>query len=209
MISHVFIYAMKVFLRLYTCLVFLSLLASFSCRSISKDTDSHEKNLTDIATMYHFDTTQYQQHESGFYISKSSDIFQLNRIVYDDSTGRWITHYWLDSLMFYGEYPNRRPLKEIIDLATFISDTISNFESDKNHVYFARATSDGVYRYIVENADPKTFIAIAGRWGKDKANIFYGTDIVKDADAESFRVLDGRDSARDRRHIYYLGERVK
>lgn len=158
---------------------------------------------------YHFDTTQYQRHRSGFYISKSSGIFQLNRVAYDDSTGKWITHYWLDSLMFYGEYPNRRPLSEIIDLPTFVADTISNFERDKNYIYFARPTSDGVYRYVVANADPKTFIAIAGRWGKDKSNIFYGTEIVNGADIASFRVLDDKDSAQDRRHVYYLGERVK
>lgn len=130
-------------MRLSAYLFLLSFLAAHGCRSVSNDD-----------TVYHFDSTQYQLHQSGFYISKSSDIFQLNHVAYDDSTGKWKTHYWLDSLMFYGEYPNKKPLREIIDLATFVADTGSNFERDKNHVYFARPSSDGVYRYIVEQADP-------------------------------------------------------
>jgi hypothetical protein len=162
-----------------------------------------------IGIKYDFDTTQYKIHKSGFYLSKKNDIFQLNTLTYEDSTDYWTTHYWLDSLMFYGEYPNKKPLREIIDLTTFTTDTLSNFEKDKHYVYFVRATSDGVCRYIVPNADTKSFQGIIDRWGKDNTYIFYETKIVKKADLKSFHVLTDVDSAQDKKYIYYRGERIR
>lgn len=162
-----------------------------------------------VGIIYEFDTTKYIRHKSGFYLSKAQDIFQLNSLAYDDSTGFWSRHYWLDSLMFYGEYPNKKPLKNIIDLETFTSDTLSRFEKDKRYVYYARATSDGVYRFIVDKADPNTFKSIGEKYGKDKSNIYYKSEIVKYADLKTFQVLNNQDSAKDKRHVYYLGEKVK
>ncbi|MBL0337253.1 MAG: DKNYY domain-containing protein [Chitinophagaceae bacterium] len=169
-----------------------------------------KKQVADSAgTIYEFDTTKYTRHKSGFYMSGAGDIFQLNRVAYDDSTGFWSDHYWLDSLMFYGEYPNQRPLKGIIDLESFVSDTVSRFEKDKKYVYYARATSDGVYRFIVDKADPKTFQSLGDRYGKDKSAVFYESKIVKDADLKTFKVLYDQDSAKDKRHKYYLGDIVE
>ena len=124
-------------------------------------------NADSIGIIYEFDTTHFVKHKSGFYLSKNKDIFQLNRIAYDDSSGFWSTHYWLDSLMFYGEYPNKKSLREIIDLETFSEDTLSRLEKDKKHVYYARSTSDGVYRSIVEKANPnKSFEYLRKKYGK-------------------------------------------
>ncbi|MBX2921125.1 MAG: DKNYY domain-containing protein [Chitinophagaceae bacterium] len=106
-------------------------------------------------------------------------------------------------------HPNKKTLKEIIDLETFVADTMSRFERDKNHVYYTSATSDGVYRFIVDKADPSTFKSITDRYGKDKFNVFYETEIVKNADLKTFQVLNNQDSTKDRNHIYYHGEKVE
>lgn len=114
----------------------LLLTAIAGCKPKVEDSPTKQETLIDsIGIKYHFDTTQYKLHRSGFYISKTSNIFQLNRVTYDDTSGIWTTYYWLDSLMFYGEYPNKKPLRDIIDLDTFTSDSLSNYEKDKNHVY--------------------------------------------------------------------------
>ncbi len=162
-----------------------------------------------IGTIYEFDTTKYIRHKSGFYLSRAGDIFQFNHVAYDDSAGFWSDHYWLDSLMFYGEYPNQRPLKGIIDLESFVSDTASRFEKDKKYVYYTWATSDGARRFIVDKADPRTFQSISDRYGKDKSNIYYGSEIVKNADLKTFKVLNDQDSAKDKRHLYHLGDKIE
>lgn len=165
-------------------------------------------NLDSMGLVYEFDTTRYLKHNSGFYLSGNGDVFQFNRVAYVDSTGFWSEHFWLDSLMYYGEYPNQRALRDIIDLETFISDTLSRFEKDKNNVYYAWATSDGIRRFIVNNADPKTFVSMSERYGKDKSNIYYGFEIVRHADLKTFQILADKDSAKDKKHFYYLGEKV-
>ena len=162
-----------------------------------------------IKVKYHFDQTKYKLDKSGFYISENQDVFQLNTLTYDDTNGIWTTHYWLDSLLFYPNYPLKKPLKQFIDLNTFTSDTIANFEKDKNYVYFYRTSSDGVMRFVVKKADPKTFIGIKERWGKDNKNIYYETRIVKKADIETFKILTDSDSAKDKNYYYYQGERIK
>lgn len=76
-------------------------------------------------------------------------------------------------------------------------------------MYFIRATSDGVRRYIVDEADPLTFTTVAYEWGKDKLRVFYQLNAVKNADPATFRVMANLDSAKDKNHIYYQGEKVK
>jgi hypothetical protein len=199
--------------RHYTYLTFFTLLTVFlnvNCGQKPTTNLTSKKQITDsIGTIYEFDTTKYFRHKSGFYLSRTGDIFQFNRVAYDDSTGFWSDHYWLDSLMFYGEYPNKKPFKRIIDLESFVSDTSSRFEKDKKNVYYARATSDGVYRFIVDKADPATFQSIGDKYGKDKSNIYYGSEIVKNADLKTFKVLNDQDSAKDKRYLYYLGDKVE
>jgi hypothetical protein len=189
---------------------FLPIILISSCREKSSvSLTSKTRNMDSIEKIYEFDTTLYSKHKSGFYLSKNLDVYRLNSVAYDDSTGFWSRHYWLDSLMFYGEYPNKKPLKDIIDLETFSIDSLSRFDKDKRHVYYSRATSDGIYSFIVDRADPKTFVSISQKYGKDKSNVFYGAEIVRGADIKSFQVLSDQDSAKDKNHLYYLGEKIK
>jgi len=165
--------------------------------------------LNEVKEIYAYDTSLYHMHSSGFYLSKSGDVFQKNMLAWDDENGVWARHHWLDSLMD-GSDPNTKTLKEVIDLNTYNSDGMSFFATDKNHVYFVWTISDGTFRFIVEKADPKTFAGIKERWGKDRKRVFYGTDIVRQADVNSFRVFDENpDSASDKNHIYLFGNIVK
>ena len=191
-------------------IIALQTFAVISCKQnkpTSLQINKIKKDSTGI--IYEFDTTKFIKHKSGFYLSKNKDVFQLNDVTYPDSTGFWSTHYWLDSLMFYGEYPDRKTLKETIDLETFYKDTLSRFEKDKKHVYYARATSDGISRFIVYHADPKTFKSISEKYGKDKSNVFYLSELVNNADLKSFQVIGGHDSAKDNKHIFYQGKKVE
>jgi len=161
-----------------------------------------------LKDIYEYDTSLYNIHSSGFYISKSGDVFQKNMLAWDDETGVWTRHHWLDSLMDLND-SNTKALKDVIDLDTYNSDSLSFFDKDKNHVYFINAISDGIFRYIVKHADPKTFIGMKGRWGKDKSHVFYATKIVKQADVNSFQVYHNSDTASDKKYIYYLGKIIK
>jgi DKNYY family len=196
----------KIILPFLFCLAFF--ISILSCRQNNKNKVAEQKQKKDsTGVIYEYDTTKVVLHKSGFYISKNGEVYQRNGITYDDSTGFWSTHHWLDSTMFFGEYPNRKALKLIIDLETFSRDSTSSFEKDKNHVYYTRASSDGARRCIVDGADSKTFISLEDRYGKDKSHIFYGHEIIKKADLKTFHVVD-RDTARDNKHLYVNGEIV-
>ena len=163
-------------------------------------------------TINKIDTARYKPIAYTFYGNKAGDIFELKYYVWEDSTGFYDVAF-LDSLIFIGEYPNTKPLKDVIDLASFEIDTITDFFSkDKRHVYFTYGTSDGAIRKVITNADVKTFCGVGARWGKDKNHVFYGTEIVPGVDLASFQVSQSdvtHDTAFDKRHIYYLGEIVK
>ena len=199
---------MKIISPTFLLLITIFILTSFKKKNNILEIQNGKQN-DSFTIKYHFDTTKYKIDKSGFYISQNKDIFQLNRLTYDDTNGIWTTHFWLDSLLFYPNYPYKKPLKLFIDLNTFTTDSLAYFEKDKNYVYFYNPSSDGVMRFVVKKADPKTFIGINDRWGKDVKHIFYQTEIVKDADIRTFNVMTDIDSATDRYYYYYKGKRLK
>ena len=85
-------------------------------------------------TINNFDTTNYKKVKDGFYTNASGDIYELKVTLGEDSLG-FYSKYFLDSLMLYGDYPNKKPLEDIIDLNTFENDSLSNFSKDRKHVY--------------------------------------------------------------------------
>ena len=123
-----------------------------------------------------------------------------------DEIGQERKHFF-DSTMFFGEYPNRASLKGIIDIESFKELEDTPFSHDNNHVYYVQATSDGHKRWIVEKADPKTFVPLDYRWGKDGENIFWQTEIVDGADLETFKINEAfTDSASDKNSHYLNGK---
>jgi DKNYY family len=197
---------LKIILPFLFCLAFF--ISILSCRQNNKNKVAEQKQKKDSTRIrYVYDTTKVVLHKSGFYISKNGEVYQRNSLAID-SAGIWTTSEYLDSTMFFGEYPNRKALKLIIDLETFSRDSTSSFEKDKNHVYYTRASSDGARRCIVDGADSKTFISLEDRYGKDKSHIFYMMEIIKGADLKTFHVVD-RDTARDKKHLYVDGDIVE
>jgi hypothetical protein len=185
----------------------LIFITHLSCSQNDKKNVIEQKQGIDTTNIIRgVDTSKFKLHKSGFYVSKDGDIYQRNGFTIPEVDSlESITLDWLDSTMFYENSETKKSLKSIIDLETFITDSTSRFEKDIRHVYYAWGTSDGVRRFIVENADPKTFKSIAESYGKDKSNVFYGIKIIKGADLKTFHVLKNKDSAQDKRHKYYLG----
>ena len=155
------------------------------------------------------DALKYKPLKFGFYKTSSGDIFELKRFNDEDSAGSYqVTE--LDSTLVVGEYSNRKPIKNYLDIDSYTEDSNSNFSKDKSFVYYVRAQSDGDVRFVVEAADPKTFRGIKDGWGKDKNHVFYNAEVVPSADVKSFQVYThSSDSARDKNHIYYCGEMIK
>jgi len=161
-------------------------------------------------TINKIDTTFYVPIRNGFYKTSKGNIYELKTSKGDDSLGLYTLYYLDSTIIVHGEYSNRKPLKEFIDISSYTEDTISDFSKDKNYVYYTRAQSDGHVRFIVEKANPKTFVGIKGHWGKDDRHIFYEAEIVKNADVKSFQVYkNSDDTARDKNHIYSSGEVIK
>jgi hypothetical protein len=155
------------------------------------------------------DTSIYKPLKFGFYKTSKGDIFELKKSVEEDSLGFYDT-FWLDSTLIDGEYSNRKLLKDYFDIESYSNDTISNFSKDKNHVYYVQAQSGGHIRFIVDKADAKAFIGLKDRWGKDSRYVFYQTEIVKNADLNSFEVYkNSNDTAKDKKHIFCRGEKIR
>ena len=74
------------------------------------------------------------------------------------------------------------------------------FVWDDAHVYYLNGP--------VEGADPETFQLLGEFWARDATQCFFQNMRVKDADTDSFRVIE-TDFAADRRWLYgFLGRRI-
>jgi hypothetical protein len=76
------------------------------------------------------------------------------------------------------------------------------YGKDTNHVYFYNHDS-GTFK--LKDADAKTFVYVAGRYGKDKNYVFCGGCKLKNANPETWKLLDGYYS-KDDNNAYYLSE---
>ena len=144
----------------------------------------------------------------SFYQGEDGNLFEKKYIAIDE-IGQERRHFF-DSTMFFGEYPNRVALNKIVHIESFKEFKDTPFSCDKKHVYYVQATSDGHKRWIVEKADPKTFVPLEYRWGKDDTNIFWQAEIVEGADLLTFKVNKAyTDSASDRHSKYLNGQKIK
>jgi hypothetical protein len=187
----------------YSQIILYFIFSTLSCtqkkdRALDKKDYSDEIKTCDINNI---DTLRYKRVNDEFYKTDSGEIYELTLWRYDEDNV-WYTVSGLNSLMFWGEYPNQKPLKYIIDLDTYKKDTIPPFSRDKNHVYYVRYQADGTYRFIVEHADPKTFVSIGYRWGIDKHHVFTEIDLVPKADPKTFLQL-GYDWGKDKKHVFW------
>lgn len=146
--------------------------------------------------------------KSSFYQDENGNLFEKKYLAIDEIGQE--RRYFFDSTMFFGEPPNRIALNKIIDIESFKEFENTPFSHDKIHVYYVQATSDGHKRWIIEKADPKSFVPLGYRWGKDDDNIFWQTEIVEGADLETFEINKAyTDSASDKNSAYLNGQKTE
>jgi hypothetical protein len=158
----------------------------------------------------HADTIINKPIGKGFYKNAKGDIFELKRSGAGEDSLGWFRIQFLDSTIKDGDWDKPGQLKKYIDIDTYNEDSISFYSKDKGHVYWERSTSDGPVRFVVWEADPKTFYGLKDYWAKDKNHVFYRGSIVKYADPKTIKIFGQyNDSAMDKKYIYAQGEMIR
>lgn len=183
-------------IRIFMLLLVVATL-SINCKLFNYNTSI--KNNDDIS---------YTFIKYSFYKDSIGNLYEKKHKAIDEMNQKII--YFYDSTMFYKKYPHSTALKNIINIETYEEFNDSPFSIDKFHVYYYFANSDGGFRFIVKDANPKTFSPIKDRWAKDDKNIFYGYEKVKKADIKTFTVNNNsQDSAYDKKSVFFNGVKIK
>lgn len=116
--------------------------------------------------------------------------------------------------IFCGENScNVNPM-QAVDKNSFEVIKGSHYARDKKNIFYPLRitckdyTNCGVCyctNYIIKNADRDTFIYLGKDYAKDKKNVFFRGRIIKGANSDSFRVLEGPEYfhfAADKFHVY-------
>ncbi|MBK9458325.1 MAG: hypothetical protein IPN94_02525 [Sphingobacteriales bacterium] len=101
----------------YSQIILYFIFSMLSCTQ-KKDRVLDKKDYSGEIKEYNIDTLHYKRVNDEFYKTDSGDIYELTSSIYDKDNV-WYSVSRLDSLMFWGEYPNQKPLKYIIDLDTY------------------------------------------------------------------------------------------
>lgn len=85
-----------------------------------------------------------------------------------------------------------------VDAATF-QLLGSNYFKDKDNVYYGICGD----KIIIKEADPETFSVLRYDYAKDGNSVYYKADIVSNADALTFQVLDSIRQSVDEKGVYF------
>ena len=102
----------------------------------------------------------------------------------------------------------------IVGILSLFSRMMPGYEVSNGKVFFRSFNNMNwkVERREVEKADPKTLRKVGrsgGLYGKDDRNVFFEGIWIKDADLETFRVLDWRNEfSRDKNWVYWKSIRL-
>ena len=152
-----------------------------------------------------FNEEGYRLLKNPFYEDSVGNLYEKKYMALDNINSK--QRHFYDSTLFYPHYPEQVALKHFIDIESFEQFEDFTFSRDKKHVYFARVTSSGAFRFIVEGANPATFSPIKYYWGMDDQHVYFETEIVPGADLATFKVsATNTDSAYDAKAYYYRGE---
>ena len=152
------------------------------------------------------DTVKNKPIGHGFYKNGYGEIFEMKES--KDIGVNTVTIFdYLDSTIVVDSYDTRSSLKDYLDINTYEVLGYSPYSKDRKYVYFFQSTAEGGVRFLVKNADPRSFQHIEGPWAKDRLHVFYLHEIVSQADPASIRVISW-DSAADGKHTFVNGERV-
>lgn len=120
-------------------------------------------------------TREFTPVKYNFYVDQEGNIYEKKFPSEEEKS-------YFDSTLFFPEYPQRVPLKEVVDIDSYEEFKRSPFSKDKKNVYFMRATPDEYERYIVKGANSNTFTPLDYLWGKDDRNLFLENEIIEVAD---------------------------
>ena len=128
----------------------------------------------------------------------------------------WFTK--IDTVVYCGEiFCNVEPMKNV-DANSFEVIPNSNYAKDKNKVYYPIEIpcidfSDcGVCycgKYVIENANPKTFEYLGKDYARDGRLVFFRGQKLNKADGETFMVIEDLDLssfAKDKNHVFIFDE---
>lgn len=139
-------------------------------------------------------TSKYAKDKNNVYESYCIASPDPNYVDKDPSTTDYGEGYISDCFVeiLYGADPNTF---EVLN---------QNWAKDKNNVYFYVVTGK---TKIVNEADVKTFDIVGqSDYAKDKNNVYFN-EIIKNADPETFYVMNkNSDYAKDKNNCYYMGE---
>ena len=132
----------------------------------------------------------YKLLKCGLYKGSNGDIvLKSSRLINDfESVKTYINLMW-GSITNDSINGGRTEIKNVIDVETFKFLNFSYWR-DKTNIYFYIATSDGGSISLVENIDIKSFkIFGETRYAKDKLNVYYGGNIIENADPKTFKII--------------------
>lgn len=197
-------------MRFQHFIILIFLIGNFSaCHTKENKTEPRKEDLfpePGVRYVNLVDTIKHTNLGHGFYQNKLGEIFEKRTSKETGPDTVYICDY-LDSTLIVNENGLPSRLKSYLDVTSYEEFATPPYSKDKNYVYYFHLTHYGGGRYLVKNADPKTFEHVYGPWAKDKNHVFYERDIVKMADPSTFRALSW-DSAADRKHTYVNGSRI-
>ena len=110
-------------------------------------------------------------------------------------------------------------------LASFcITSCGDGYIIDKNNVYyiiikptsFAEHGGHG-YKILLKNADADSFEELEVGYGKDKKNVYLKGKLIKNADPETFEIIDfvnensygDKNYSKDKNYVFFYGEQIQ
>lgn len=166
------------------------------------------------------DSLRFTRVKDDFYQSSSGQVFERKLVMArpQDSACHCQFLVVYDSLISMSDNGEsmEKPLKDVIDIASFTSLDSSSYSKDNRHVFYFYGNSDGGNRSFVNGADPSTFRRLGDyRWGIDKAHVFYETAMIKELDVNKVQVLFSPDTSdifvkyvKDDRYVFADGQLV-
>lgn len=102
-----------------------------------------------------------------------------------------------------------------VDIASFTILKVENYSIASKHLLayyelecFAKDKTQVFYgENIIKDADPNSFELFSYLYGKDESQAFFKGKPIDESDANSFELVEGR-FAKDKNHVYHMGRRL-
>jgi hypothetical protein len=163
------------------------------------------------------DSADYQHVIGSFYRKKDGVLYERKTIMDYDVMGWGCCKYGVQYVNGMGHLGQDGLLDSFIDVHTYVDMPVGIcYSKDKNHVYYFVDNIDGGFRYVVREADAKTFVGLSDyRWGMDKNTVFFkGSPLegirVKEAQLLRFDSTDIKPNyIKDSKSVFYQSEKIE